>query len=338
MNRRQLLSLVGSAGLATLPLGAASASSGQFDFFNRRIPDEVHTLMGQVAHRTITTLAFAPDGGWVLVTQDGGLFSHDIPPECEQKLRQWLRLGYRINCVAFPPAGGNSWAIAADRDVYARNIPEECWQRIRLFRDTGGTILQIAFPPKGGNSWFVLSDSYFYSRNCGTDFYEQAEQYYSEGRKIRQAAFPWRGGWVVAAENGFAASGIDPECHKKMRELTSKGWQLNNVAFLAGSNGWSLYCRARLTDRSTSTPTSESREGLNSTTASGAPSGGPLGGTFPAAGPSKESWTSIEGVTALGGILTAAGTVLGALATAAGTIWAIRKARRRSESPASGSE
>ncbi|MFI7609223.1 hypothetical protein ACIBTV_29490 [Micromonospora sp. NPDC049366] len=333
MRRRHMLSLVGMAGVAALPKIGVSAPNAPFDFFNRRIPDELHALMGRVAHQGITTLAFTPSGGWVLVTQDGDLFSRDIPQECEQKLRQWLGLGYRINCVAFPPAGGNSWAIVADRDIYARNIPDECWQRMRSFWDAGKTMVHLSFPPSGGNSWFILTDSDFYSRNCGSELYEQVKRYLSEGRKLLQVAFPWHGGWVVTAADGFVASGVTSDCDEKMRELTGKGWQLNNVAFVAGGDGWSLYCRARLAPRPTPDPMSPSTEDRASGKAAAVPKEQPSEGTLPTVDAGKESWMSPEG-------LTAAATLLGAVAALVGTvgsIWLARRSRRRGESQAADS-
>src|SRR5262245_49620647 len=124
MDRRRFLTLTGGGGLG-LGLFATTGElppppppppppGGGWPYFNRRIPDEAHAVMGQLAPQGVTSFSFTPTNGWVMVTQFGGYYARDIPPECFAKLGEMVAAGVRINCIAFPPEGGNQWVITGD--------------------------------------------------------------------------------------------------------------------------------------------------------------------------------------------------------------------------------
>jgi hypothetical protein len=59
--------LTGGAGLGVglaVMTGAEPAAAGSFPYFNRRIPDEAHTVMGQLAPLGVTSFSFTPSNGW----------------------------------------------------------------------------------------------------------------------------------------------------------------------------------------------------------------------------------------------------------------------------------
>lgn len=249
MDRRRFLALTGGAGLGTgmgLALaGSAEAAGGPY--FNRRIPDEAHTQIGALNPQGITSFSFTPSNGWVVMTQTGAGFARGIPDECYTKLVEMVGAGTTINCIAFPPAGGNSWVILGHNSLFARGIPQECYEKILEFYNSGQPVVHVAFPPSGGNSWVVVgSNGGFFARGIDDECYQMMRNLSQGGRKVTRVAFPYTGGWTVIAQDEFFARGIDNECFQQMRNFAAGGWQLHNVAFSPVNNGWSLISRGQV--------------------------------------------------------------------------------------------
>lgn len=140
-------------------------------FFNRRILEEAHQKIAELAPLGITAFAFTPTNGWVIVTQTGAFFARNIPQECFDKLGELIAAGVTINCVAFPPAGGNSWVITGNGGFFCRNAPQECADKIAQFYLAGQPVIDVAFPPGGGNSWTVAArppSTYFLRTRVGS--------------------------------------------------------------------------------------------------------------------------------------------------------------------------
>ncbi|HZN18125.1 MAG TPA: serine hydrolase domain-containing protein [Micromonosporaceae bacterium] len=247
MDRRRFLTLTGGAGLGVglvAATGATPAAAMWFPYFNRRIPDEAHQVMAQLAPQGITSFSFTPANGWVMVTQMGNYFARNIPEECFAKLGEMVAAGIRIHCIAFPPAGGNSWVITGDTGLFARNIPQECYEKILELYATGQQVVHVAFPPAGGNRWVVVGSAGFFARNIDDECFQMMRNLtQGGGRRVTRVAFPYTGGWTVVAQDEFFARNIDPECFQMMQSFASGGWELHNVVFSPMNNGWSLSSR-----------------------------------------------------------------------------------------------
>ncbi|HZM84451.1 MAG TPA: serine hydrolase domain-containing protein [Candidatus Limnocylindrales bacterium] len=250
MDRRRFLTVTGGIGLSTgvASLGiSGSAQAAGYPYFNRRIPDAAHTQIGLMSPQGITSFSFTPSNGWVIVTQTGGYYASGIPQECFDKLGQMIANGTKIHCVAFPPAGGNSWVIAGDNDMFARNIPNECYTKMQEFYAAGQQVVHVGFPPAGGNSWVVVgSAGGFFARNIDDECYQMIRNLSQGGRKVTRVSFPYGGGWTVVAQDEFFARNIDNECYQQMKNFQAGGWQLHNVAFSPVSSGWSLISRGQV--------------------------------------------------------------------------------------------
>lgn len=239
-----LTAAAGPAGAATNgPAGAGTAAAGT-PYFNRRIPDEAHTTIGQFAPQGITSFAFTPSNGWVLTTQTGGYFARGIPQECFDTLVQMVGNGTRIHCVAFPPEGGNRWVITGDKGLSARGIAEECWQTLLSYHNSGQQVAHVAFPPAGGNRWVVVgANGAFTARGIDDECYQMMRNLSTDGRRVTRVSFPYPGGWVVVAQDTFHARGIDEECYQQMNSFAAGGWELHNLAFGPVGNAWSIISR-----------------------------------------------------------------------------------------------
>ncbi|WP_433413919.1 serine hydrolase domain-containing protein [Microtetraspora malaysiensis] len=248
MDRRHFLSLTAAtgagAGLAAVGFGQP-AWAASYPYFNRRVPDEAHTKMGELAPYGITSFAFTPSNGWVIVTQDGRFFARGVPDACYAELGKLTKAGRKIHCVAFPPEGGDRWVITTDKGVSARGIPAECQQRITASYGAGKQVVNVAFPPAGGNRWSVVDTDGFYVRGIDDECYQMMRNLTQGGRRVTYVAFPRGGGWAVVAQDEFHARGIDDECYQQMGKLSAGGWQLHNVTF-SPTGGWSLCSRGKV--------------------------------------------------------------------------------------------
>jgi hypothetical protein len=242
MDRRAFLALSVMIGTGAILAGRAAAAATAYNFFNRRIPNEAHAKMGELAQQGITTFSFTPTNGWVIVTETGAYVAQDIPTACLTKLNELLNAGRRVHCVAFPPTALDGWVITTDGGYHAWSIPGECQRRIESFTSAGESIVQVAFPPSGGNSWVVVGTENFYARNIDDQCYQAMVKASDRGKRITQVAFRWTGGgWVMAAEDLFTAYNIDPECYQALQQFSTESWLLRTAAFSPSNDGWSLY-------------------------------------------------------------------------------------------------
>ncbi|MFI7635920.1 serine hydrolase domain-containing protein [Nonomuraea sp. NPDC049400] len=244
MDRRRFLALTGAAGLATVDF-ARPAQAASYPFATGGVPDELKTKMGELAPYGITTVAFTPSGGWVVVTQDGRYFARGVPDACFAELEKMVKAGGKIHCVAFPPEGGDRWAITGDKGVSARGLPEECDRRIRDSYTAGRQVVHVAFPPAGGNRWVVADTQDFHARGVDDECYQMMRNLTQGGRRVTRVAFPKAGGWTVVAQDEFFGRGVDDACLKQMNTLAAGGWQLHDVAFSPGG-GWALSSRGKV--------------------------------------------------------------------------------------------
>lgn len=215
-------------------------------FFNRRILEEAHQKMAELAPQGITAFAFTPTNGWVIVTQTGTFFARNIPQECFDKLGQLIAAGVTVNCVAFPPAGGNSWVITGNGGFFCRNAPQECADKIAAYYLAGEPVIDVAFPPGGGNSWTIATPNTFFSRNLDDECFQMMRNLTQGGRRIRRVAFPYTGGWAAIAQDEFFSRNIDPECVQQLNNFILNRWEVHNIAFSPVANGWSLCSRGLL--------------------------------------------------------------------------------------------
>lgn len=228
-------------------------SNGQTKF-NRNIPDDAHKAISNTISKGITTFSFTPTGGWVLVTKTGRISRRNIPAECEKTVKEFLAKGHKIQHVAFPPKGGNSWIIVTDKTTFSRNIPGDCHKKIQEFQKRGKKIKLVAFPPKAGNSWVILNtDGSFFARNIDDECYQilrnlrQSEMPGKKAkRKITHISFAPNGGFVVLAEDYHFTRNINNECFSKMNSFRNGKNMIHSVVFNPKGKGWSIISNTKI--------------------------------------------------------------------------------------------
>jgi CubicO group peptidase (beta-lactamase class C family) len=244
ITRRHFVALAG-AGLGGFALRTRIAVPAAEDYFNRRMPDEFHTQMGNLSPGKLTAVAFTPSNGWVMVNQSGGYFARGIPDECYAKLGEFIKGGHVINSIGFPAEGGNRWVVATNKTIFARGIPDECYQKLLAMLNNHEEVLHVAFPPGAGNRWVSVSSASFFARGIDDECYQVMRNLTQGGRKLKRVFFDWKTGWVVVAEDEYFARRIDDECYQKMGEFAGNQRYLHNIAFSPQQNAWSISSRSQ---------------------------------------------------------------------------------------------
>ncbi len=255
LTRRDTVKLLAAGGGAalglprewtSLPALWAALGNAPATFYNRNIPGEAHTQMTRLAPRGISTFSFTPSNGWVITTPDGQRFARNIPDDCYQVLLAYLGAGHRVQVLAFPPAGGNSWVIVTDRGKFAKNIPTECNAKINEYRSAGRQIRCVAFPPAGGNRWVVVADGAWQARYIPDECFQVMRNLSQRPwpgtrppRRIHHVAFTPSGGWTVQADDYMFARDVPGECDSRMEIFQSQNRRIDTVAF-SPTGGWSI--------------------------------------------------------------------------------------------------
>jgi CubicO group peptidase (beta-lactamase class C family) len=208
-----------------------------FTYFNRNIPDEAHQQIAAMGPAGVRVFAFAPGGGWVIVTENGH-YARGIPDECFTQIGQLRAAGHKINVIAFPPEGGNRFLIVTDRTYFARNIPDECFDRLGTMWAAGARPTCVAFPAPGGNRWAILAGKSLYCRNIDDECYQLLWNYAQGLLPAQRVAFTPSGGWVILAQDRYFARRIPDECYTQMGILGANFW-IDHVNFEFG-DGWSI--------------------------------------------------------------------------------------------------
>ncbi|GAA2211805.1 hypothetical protein GCM10009850_072650 [Nonomuraea monospora] len=244
MDRRRFLALASAAGLGAATGHVTPAQAASYPSYDGGAPAELHTKLAELAPYGVTALAFTPSGGWVIVTQDGRYFARGIPDACFTEIGKLSDAGRKINCVAFPPEGGDRWVITTDKGVTARGLPAACKQRIDAYYAAGQQVVDVAFPPAGGDRWVVTASAGYYAKGVDDECYQMMRNLTQGGRRITRVAFPRAGGWTVVAQDEFFARGIPDACFDRLNTLAGGGWQVHNAAF-SPSGGWALASRGK---------------------------------------------------------------------------------------------
>ncbi|TVS21178.1 MAG: hypothetical protein EA424_00230 [Planctomycetaceae bacterium] len=134
----------------SLLLSFLAASTASADFSSRGIPDEASQEISRAdGQRRLTCIAFAPNGGWSLLSGRNGYINRNIPDEVHRQMERIANDGHELKCIAFAPNGG--WSLLYGRNGYInRNIPDEAHLAMHHRRE----LIWIAFGRN--NEWSLF--------------------------------------------------------------------------------------------------------------------------------------------------------------------------------------
>jgi CubicO group peptidase (beta-lactamase class C family) len=224
-----------------LAMASAPASSAYWYYFDRNLPNDLHTQIGSFIGSWIAAIAFTPTGDWIVVSGSGARAnSAGVPSACTAQVDAYVRSGVPINCVAFTPQGGDSWIVVGETGATAHNIPTACWNEVVNRLNAGEEITCVAFHPSGG--WAVISDSEAPTTSGipQAAFNELQSFASSEFSWPEQVAFtPDGNGYAITGRSNYMFAGnIPTECYQRMLECRdTDGRRVTHVAF-SPSGGW----------------------------------------------------------------------------------------------------
>lgn len=239
--RRDLLRAGAALSAAPVLMGA---SSSPFTF-NRRLPDELHKKIKELAPHGITAIGVTPGGGWSIAAGARKSFSRNVPDACYQQIRSFSASGRIINCIAFPPGPGDGWLVATDESTRWSNLPGECESRLRRLINRGRKIKHVAFPPTGENRWLIITDSGFFARKIDDQLYQILRNYKAGKTEIRRVVFGANNSWVLLATDGVQSRGIDAELSNKLLSMQTQRKLPMEVTLYPATQGWSAYASGR---------------------------------------------------------------------------------------------
>ena len=243
LHRRRFLALTAGTAAAGLCLPASASRPPcaiVAQSFDRGLPSAAHDAVQRLRSKGLSVVSFTPSGGWVVVSGDGQMESAGIPNECRSKLRGYLDQGHRINCVAFPRAGGNRWVIVHETDFFARGIEQACFDElVKLVRTERREVFTVAFEPGGGFS--IVHAGGFENQGIASAVGQQMS---SHDASLRGIAFHDSGAAVLLTGTGWQVVGkIPTACHEKLVEYGRRDWLVTQVAFTPGG-GWHVSSNA----------------------------------------------------------------------------------------------
>lgn len=178
----------------------------------------------------INEVAFAPDGGYVIIYDEYGYVCKNVPVEFAAQIKELNAKQEKITNVAFTPDNGYA-IIYGKNGAFYRNIPQGAAEWIKELNAKGEEIAEIEFAPNGGYVIINGDNGYAYY-NIPQDAVESIKKLNATGQKIKEVAFTPYGGYVIIfGSNGYFYNGIDQNAGSRINELNSRQDKISVVSF-----------------------------------------------------------------------------------------------------------
>lgn len=220
--------------------------------------DMIKVISDIRSHGEYRASLFAPNGGWLVTTVDGGAYQSGLPQESLKELTALMHggvFGEVIRHAVFSPQGAWLYEFGANETGIhtGGDFPQKFRDKMfELYRSTTplrfrDVIMSIALAPNGGwvmvytrpsnsflggaNKWEAVWD------NVPTDFVEKLEELRRQQAGLR-IVFPPNGGWLVLYNRTeFAYNNIPKGVTDKLTELRNSRRRIIDVA-IAPNGGW----------------------------------------------------------------------------------------------------
>ena len=215
------------------------------DIYSLDIPTDAANEFKTLYNQGITpkTIAFTPDGGWVILYNNNEAAWNNIPQDAANVILALNKQGSTINTIAFAPNGG--WVIIFDGNHYypSGNFPQDALDGLNKTKSLYLTksINTIAFTPDG--EWVIIfnGNGYYPSANFSPDALNELATLNKQGSTIKSVAFSSNGGFVILYDsNGYYITNNVPQgVANAIVTEANAGYNLTNIAFTS-DNGWAL--------------------------------------------------------------------------------------------------
>jgi hypothetical protein len=183
-------------------------------------------------------VAFPPAGGWLILNGvNAYTASADVPSEVTDALDEYEQDSQVIKQVSFTSDGG--WIVLAGANGFnSKGIPQTALDKLTSLNDAGHELGDVSFSPDG--EWVILYDAnkYTASKGISTDLPGKLDELIAAKRTLKHVTFTSDGKWLVLYnENRYAAqAGFSKAVTDVLKEVNTKGWLLNQVAFMPGTS------------------------------------------------------------------------------------------------------
>ncbi len=213
---------------------------------------EVNNALQDLANKGISPsqIAFAPNGGWVIIYRNYGYISHNLPQDILDKLSDLNKQQLNIDYIAFTPTG--EWVIiygSSDTNYIAsQNLPQEAVTALSDIRTKHGEFFAIAFGPNGSFIFVYDLNKFSVSENISPQIVADLSSK-MKNEIISTVAFSPNGSFIVISSgNGtYRTQGIPQNLIDEINEIVQnnvKNPSTNNKVITSVSftndNNWAL--------------------------------------------------------------------------------------------------
>ncbi|MBW4597509.1 MAG: hypothetical protein KME46_32590 [Brasilonema angustatum HA4187-MV1] len=253
---RQFLKVGGSfLASASIAIGALcpivlNSSKALADSFQLGIPTEAVNALQSLDSQKINpkAIAFAPNGGWVILYGNNNYNAKNIPQKAVDTLKMLHDQDSRnvINSITFTPAG--EWVIVYNNNgLYpSDNFPQVIYDQLLTLHNKKSTIQTIAFAPDG--AWVIVYDkngftpSINFPKEANDKLLALNKQAATIQTVINTVAFSPNGGFAIiynTTQYYLSQNNIPPNLSNAIEQYHKTPYSLVNIAFTP-TNGCAL--------------------------------------------------------------------------------------------------
>lgn len=195
------------------------------------LPDDVIGKIGELnnANFVLTNIVFSPNGGWLLLLENGYWYNSAFPAQVGDKVRDFITAGKVVSNVVFSP-DRSGWLIINEDGWIENNFPTDAVNKLTELQNAGLKVNDFTFVP-GNVGWIiVLENGLWYNDGFPSDCADKIKELNDAGFRLKHVTFSANGGWLLTVENGWYANGSFPgEVFDQISNLNSFGFVLENV-------------------------------------------------------------------------------------------------------------
>lgn len=155
-------------------------------------PTEFQASMAALSS-PLNVIAFAPNGGWVIVQGTNGFITNNVPQDLINVLRATNQRKKAILDIDFHPKGG--WVVVAEDMTTSSGIPADA-DRILMEVTKNGGVSKVAFSSTG---WVIIPQTGgYYTSNIPVELSSALQETGWQGRRVHDIQLTKDGdGWVL---------------------------------------------------------------------------------------------------------------------------------------------
>jgi hypothetical protein len=223
--------------LTTAAMAVRSASANTF--WARNVPTDAFNTLVTLRDNghTIKSVAFAPNGGWVVFYDFNGALAKNIPATAFNKIVAAQNAGHELHQFSFAPDSG--WAFTFGYNGVWMSGPTGALSRVQQLQSAGKAIKEVSLGPNG--SWVVRAGNHtFFTSGIPSALQQKLTDIYLSGSEPKNVALGPGGAWMVNWNfNGAWVAG-SATLLAKVIEVQKAGRAIVAAAFTPTNGGWVL--------------------------------------------------------------------------------------------------